>query len=64
MSKMRLVTKRDGKYVWVALKDKEGYYHCWLDDCCRTKSLIVAGILYSRDEVDSIRQLLTEEGTI
>lgn len=64
MNKMRLVTKKDGKYIWVAIKDKEGYYHCWLDRCCRSKSIRVIGTLCSKNEVESIRRLLTKEGVI
>ena len=59
---MKIVTKRDGKFIWVALKDKKGIYHCPADDSHWSKNLVSAGHLYSKDMAMRVKEMLKREG--
>ena len=54
----KYVTKRDGKYWWLAIKDDKGY-HCVV--CYNTENdhysqnIKLAGSLYTKQEVDKIK---------
>jgi len=62
MEPMKIITKRDDGYVWVALKDKNGIYHCPIDDSHSSKSIILAGHLYHKDHAQKIIEMLKKEG--
>ena len=63
---MKIVTKRDSKYTWIALKDNKGVYQCWFDNNIRSKDMVLAGNLYlsNGSQLNNIKQLLKKEGNI
>ena len=62
---MKIVTKKDGKHVWVVLKDvKTKLYHCIV---CKigthcSKDLVSAGSLYHPIQAKSVVDMLIKEG--
>ena len=59
---MKVITKRDGEYVWIALKDKKGLYHCWFDpEMMASKSFYLAGHVYTPATANRIKQLIKKE---
>jgi hypothetical protein len=59
---MKIVTKKDGKHVWVALKDNNGIYHCPIDDSHQSQSLYLAGHLYAKEQAVKVKEMLKKEG--
>ena len=61
---MKIVTKRDGKFTWIALKDKEGNYYCWFNNSIKGKNIILPGNLYLTNgySLPNIKNILREEG--
>ena len=61
---MKITTKRDGKFTWIALKDNKGYYHCWFSEEHTSDNFILAGHCYlsNGSQIQSIKRLLKKEG--
>jgi len=59
---MKIVTQRDGKHTWIALKDNNGIYHCLIDDSHQSKSFILAAHLYLKEDIKKLREMLKKEG--
>jgi|GEM_PF-6460251 len=64
---MKIIVKRCGKFesgraaAWVALKDKQGIYHCHVDGSHRSKNIILAGhLIYWENKERTINNLIKE----
>jgi len=58
---MEIVTKRDGKYIWIALRDAQGIYHCLVDDSHQSESIYFAGHLYLKEQAFKVKEMLKKE---
>ena len=59
---MKIITQKEDKYIWVALRDINGLYYCPIDGAHKSISIQLAGHLYHKDHAQKMVEMLKKEG--